>query len=110
MTLPDYLNRAKETEGKATMGPWEADPGNCIITGYKIETIHGEMKSQLAELPLGKNGNSNATFIAESRQLVPTLIKIVELQERIIEMLKLSHPVSSDMLYAIRTEIEGLLK
>lgn len=84
-SLLQKLRALAATEAKATKGPWVPHPGNRLIVADTQFHYVACCDDGLAISK--KEQQENAAFIADSRNLLPALIKLVEAQHAALENL-----------------------
>lgn len=107
MKLEEFIKQARELCDKATGGPWvkswwEVETLNPDITGRPISEGRGGAEIccfESTNKDVRENDDNNIKFIAESRQLVPKLLKIIEMQNEAINKLKHSECIGNHIVF-----------
>ncbi len=89
MSLSDFLTRLKELEAKATGGKWSTVSSlpNYAVASETSDVVTASGREYRIHRIDKKHGTSkeNADLIAESRNALPTLLKIIEIQNAAME-------------------------
>lgn len=86
MNLLQKLRAVAATEAKATPGPWNVVDYRHGDSSQEtwLGILNGAIEIKYSALPTEEN-HANAALIADSRNLLPALIKLVEAQHEALE-------------------------
>lgn len=84
MTLLQKIQALAATEARATKGPWRSDRAAIIECEDRQDP---DTASRIADATwYDKNAQANAALIADSRNMLPALLALVEAQRKALEI------------------------